>query len=257
MIQIEIEKNIAILTLNRPPVNALNRQMVAGLQQAAQELKQKSLTSEVRSVIIQSAARHFCAGADLQERRTMPMEKIAPTVLKIQQAFSAIAAIPVPVVAAINGSAIGGGLELVLAADLRFASENAKLGLRETALGIIPGAGGTQRLTRLIGYAAALYWINSAKIFSAEEALNWRVVQGVLPTKLLADHVFNVAADFAANAPVAVRAAKRAVLQGLEQPLETALATEHEFYKTTIETHDRREALAAFFEKRKPRFRGE
>lgn len=257
MINVNIEKSIAILNLNRPPVNALNAAMVDQLHETAIKLREKSFSTEVRAVIIQSTGKHFCAGADLKERRLIPEKDVGPAVLKIQQAFSAIAAIPVPVIAAINGSAIGGGLELALAADLRFASQNARLGLRETALGIIPGAGGTQRLSRLIGQAAAIYWVCTAKIFSADEALNWRVLQGIVPDKLLADHAYNVAADFAANAPVAVRAAKRAILQGFEQPLNIALATEHEFYKTTIATHDRKEALAAFFEKRKPEFRGE
>ena len=257
MVRIEIEKKIAILNLNRPPVNALNSEMVEQLHQAAIELREKSFTAGVRAVIIQSAGKHFCAGADLKERRLLAQEKIARTVLKIQQAFTAMARTPVPGVAAITGSAIGGGLELALAADLRFASENARLGLRETALAILPGSGGTQRLSRLIGAAAAIYWIGTAKIFSADEALNWGVLQGIVPGKLLSDHAYNVAAEFAANAPVAVRAAKRAILQGFEQPLGTALATELEFYKTTIETKDRTEALNAFFEKRKPEFRGE
>ncbi|KAA3616429.1 MAG: enoyl-CoA hydratase [Calditrichaeota bacterium] len=256
MLRIEIDKNVAVLSLNRPPVNALNMQMVADLAQAARDLSEKSMASKVRCVVIRSQCQHFCAGADLKERKNSAVENVAVTVLKIQQAMTAIASIPVPVIAAINGAAIGGGLELALAADIRLAADDAKMGLRETALGIIPGAGGTQRLARLIGPAQALYWIASAKIFSAQEALSFGVVQKVDSTEKLLDAAMNLAFEIAANAPVALRAAKQAIFQGIEKPLKDGLALEHEFYKTTVDTADRVEALNAFFEKRMPRFNG-
>ncbi|KAA3654553.1 MAG: enoyl-CoA hydratase [Calditrichaeota bacterium] len=256
MIEIKTKKFIAELNLNRPPVNALSTTMVNELQEAADKLSEKARASEVRCVILRSACKHFCAGADLKERQSLPSHLVADIVLKIQHTFTKIAEIPVPVIAAMHGSAIGGGLELALAADFRIATDSAKMGLRETALAIIPGAGGTQRLARLIGPSAALYWISTARIFSATEALKWGVVQEVVTEHNLESTVRNIAQGIAANGPVAVRAAKKAIYAGVELPLAEGLELEHEHYKNTIPTKDREEALAAFLEKRKPVFRG-
>ena len=256
MIEIRIKNFVAELILNRPPVNALNALMVNELKDASNDISKKAETSDIRCVIIRSLCKHFCAGADLKERQSIPPDCVADTVLKIQQTFTKIAEIPVPIIAALHGSAIGGGLELALAADIRIAAESAKMGLRETALAIIPGAGGTQRLARLIGPSAAIYWIGTARIFSASEALKWGVVQEIVDDKILEQTVQNLAQEIAANGPVAVRAAKKAIYTGLALSMNQGLELEHEQYKDTIPTKDREEALAAFFAYMKPKFKG-
>ena len=169
---------------------------------------------------------------------------------------SAIAGITVPVIAAIRGSAVGGGLELALAADIRILARSARMGLRETALGIIPGAGGTQRLPRLIGRSAAMLWITTARLFAADECLHYGVANQVVDDDDLLARAKELAEEIAANGPIAVRAAKRAITDGLEVPLAQGLQIEDECYAETIDTEDRLEALQAFLEKRPPRFRG-
>lgn len=256
-IKYAVQDYIAHLTLDRPPVNALDRRLVAEIFAAANLINRDASRKEVRVAILAAAGPHFCAGADLKERREIPEEEVAHVVQGIREAIQAVADIKVPTLAAVRGSALGGGMELALAADMRILSDNARMGLRETALAILPGAGGTQRLPRLIGYAAALEWIATAQIFDAPECLRQGVANRVVPDAELQEAAQACARQIAANAPLAVQHAKEAMRRGLELPLAAGLQIEFEYYKRIIPTADRREALQAFNEKRAPNFRGE
>ncbi len=246
---------VARLTLHRPPVNALGRELVAELEQAARELGEEP---GLCAVLLAARGKAFCAGADLKERRGMDEAEVEKTVAAIGAALAAVAAIPVPTLALIQGAALGGGLELALACDLRFAATPARLGLPECSLAIIPGAGGTQRLARLAGPARAKRWVFGAELHDADEALADRVVDRVVPVSELDDAGLAWASSVARCGPVALRAAKRAIDEGLAAGgLADGLAVEREQYARVLGTWDRREALDAFREKRNPAFRGE
>jgi len=247
------DSGLRTLTLNKPPVNALGRELVEELTRAAEQVGKDA---EARCVIVRSAGRHFCAGADLKERKTMTQEQVRAFVPLLAGACNAVAGIPVPTIAAVRGAAAGGGCELALSCDMRILAEDAKIGLRETALAIIPAAGGTQRLARLIGPAGAKRWILSAAMYGPRDALRDGVADRVVPDEGLDEAAAELARAIAANGPVAVRAAKRAIDRGLDLPLDRALDYEWECYQETLETNDRLEALQAFADKRPPRFRG-
>ena len=252
----KVEDHIGVLTLNRPPVNALNRGLVAELAQAAERIEAQVQANEVRAVVLAAEGKYFCAGADLKERLGMPEEEVAPTVRNIGNSVRKLAEISVPTIAALQGSAFGGGFEVALAADIRIVVDTAQLGLRETALAIIPAAGGTQRLTRLVGPSNAVLWVTTARLFSAQEALQQGAVNEVVPADRLLPRALEIAREIAANGPLAVRQAKRAVLGGLGLPLDQALEFEFECYQKIIPTRDRVEGLQAFKEKRPPRYEG-
>ncbi len=256
-IEYEVQNGIATLRLNRPPVNALGQQLVAELTAAARQINLEITSRKIRAVILSGNGKHFCAGADLKERLNTPETEVENVVQRLRGAIQAVADLAVPTIAAVHGSALGGGLELALAADLRVLSEDATLGLRETALAIIPGAGGTQRLMRLIGYARAMEWIATASTFSAAECLSQGLANRVVPAAEVEHTALQLAERIAANGPLAVRAAKEAMRRGLDMTLSEGLAYEMECYRRIIATHDRREALQAFSEKRQPVFRGE
>jgi len=247
------EPGVRLLTLDRPPVNALGRELVDDLLAALDEL---SRDDDARCLILRSAGKHFCAGADLKERREMTTDEVREFVPKLAAVCSAAAAVPCPTIAAVSGVAAGGGCELALGCDFRLLAENVSIGLRETALAIIPGGGGTQRLPRLIGPSRAKRWIFAAELHDAEQALRDGVADRVVPADALDAEARALAATIAANGPVAVRQAKRAIDRGAHLPLAEALACEWECYQPTLETEDRLEALRAFGEKRKPEFRG-
>lgn len=254
---IEIERRddgLRVVTLARAPVNALGRELVEELNEAFADLGQDGVA---RCLIVRSAGRHFCAGADLKERKTMSVDDVRAFVPRLAGACNALAAIPYPTIAAVRGAAAGGGCELALAADFRLVADDAKIGLRETALAIIPGAGGTQRLPRITGSAIAKRWIFAAELHDADHALR----DGVADMVVAADRLDHEAEDFAAkiiaNGPIAVRLAKKAIEGGEGMPLADALAFEWDCYREVLGTKDRVEALAAFAEKRPPEFRGE
>jgi methylglutaconyl-CoA hydratase len=247
------DDGVRTVSLNRPPVNALGRELVDDLTRAFDRL---SRDAEARCVIVRSALKHFCAGADLKERKTMSVDDVRAFVPRLAGMCNAAAALPVPSIAAVRGAAAGGGCELALACDLRVLAADAKIGLRETALAILPAAGGTQRLARLAGPARAKRWILSAAMHDAEEAFRDGVADRVVSANDLDASARELAGTISANGPVAVRAAKRAIDRGIELPLDRALAYEWECYQETLETRDRVEALVAFAEKRPPRFEG-
>jgi enoyl-CoA hydratase/carnithine racemase len=251
------ENYIGRLTINRPPVNALNRQLVGEIFAAAHIASRDVERKQLRALVLDAEGGHFCAGADLKERQDIPDSEVEKVVQGIRDAIQAVAEIKAPVVAAVQGTAAGGGMELALAADIRVLADTAKMGLRETALAIIPGAGGTQRLMRLVGYTRALEWIATARMFDADECLTHGVANRVVPETELADAAMYYAKLIAANGPIAVQAAKEAMRRGMDEPLSRALEIELECYRRVIPTKDRREALAAFTEKRQPNFKGE
>lgn len=244
-----------VLRLNRPESrNALSLALLDAMMASIDAI---AADPEARVAVITGVdAASFCAGADLKERRTMTEDQVRQTVAQIRRVVEAVAALPIPVVAAIRGVALGGGLELALACDVRFAAEDALLGLVETRLAIIPGAGGTQRLSRLIGAARAKELIFSGRRLSGSEALEWGVVEHVEASDGVIPAAMDLAREIGEGGPVAVRQAKLAINRGIERSLEEGLAIEREAYEAVIGTRDREEGLRAFAEKRKPMYEG-
>ncbi|UCZ54284.1 enoyl-CoA hydratase [Bacillus shivajii] len=255
-IEATVDNYIGYLTLKRKDAaNALSQAM---LDEIIIQLKDWTFDKEIRAIIISGdGEKVFCAGADLRERQGMSEKEVRQAVAKIRETVNLVESIPVPVIAALNGAAIGGGLELALACDLRIASEHAKFGLSETTLGIIPGAGGTQRLPREIGMQRAKQLIYTGEKITAEKAFDWGLVLKVVPYKLLIEEATQLATTIVSNGPIAVKQAKFAINQGTEVDLKTGLAIEEKAYEVIIPTKDRLEGLQAFKEKRKPNYTGE
>lgn len=247
---------IGLLTIDRPPVNALNQDLVSELGLAAEQIENDVKESKVRAIILTANGKYFSAGADLKERMDMTEEQVGPVVKDIGESTNKLAGISVPTIAAMQGSAMGGGFEVALAADIRVLVDSAQVGLRETGLAIIPGAGGTQRLTRLIGPSNAILWITTARLFSAEEALAQGAVNFKVPQSELMAKAWEIATDIAKNGPLAVQQAKRAISLGMEKTLRQGLEIEFECYQNIIQTQDRLEGLKAFKEKRQPKYAG-
>lgn len=248
-------ENISIITLNRPAAaNVLSDDLLTELQQVIQQIARNNTT--FCTVITATGEKAFCAGADLKERRSMSEHEALQSVRKIGQTMTMVEQLPMPVICALNGVAFGGGLELALACDLRIAADHVSLGLTETSLAIIPGAGGTQRLPRLIGIGAAKKLIYTSKRLQAEEAKQYGIVEKVVSTKDLMKKAISLAKQIIKNGPIALQAAKRAINQGMQVDLTTGLEIEHLHYKDTLHTEDRLEGLQAFAEKRQPIYRG-
>lgn len=249
------EDHIAVMTLNRKEAaNAMSKQLLDDLNIAIQEVAQDN--SIYCAILTGAGEKAFCAGADLKERKTMTDEQVTEAVRYIGNTVSALEKMPKPVIAALNGAAYGGGLELALACDLRLAAKGIKLGLTETSLAIIPGAGGTQRLPRLIGIGMAKKLIYTAKPITAEEAERIGLVEEVAEKEDLLEQALQLARTIAQNGPIALQQAKLAINKGMETDLDTGLAIEHLAYQKTIPTEDRKEGLLAFSEKRKPNYQG-
>lgn len=245
------------VTLNRPAAaNALNTRMGLDLLDLFSGLILDP--GELRCIVLTGAGdRAFCAGGDLRERDGMTDTEWQRQHVIFEQAFAAMMDCPVPLIAAVNGAAYGGGAEMSLVCDFIHASANARFALTETRLGIIPGGGGTQNLPRAVGMRRAKELILSAEPFDAAQGAEWGMVNRVWSQGELMEGVLALAGKIAANAPIAVRQAKRAMTMGSETDLRTGLAFEIEAYNRTIPTADRREGVRAFGEKRSPRFQGE
>lgn len=252
----EIRGHATVITLNRPEVmNAFNFAQLHALNDAVSAAaKDKS----VRTLVITGAGeKAFCAGADLKERATLSPEQVKEFIFTIRDLFTRIEYLEKPVIAAVNGVALGGGTELALACDIRLVSDTATMGLTETRLAIIPGAGGTQRLPRLIGKGKAKELIFTGRRVKADEALSIGLANAVHAPGELLDAALSMAAMIAEGGPIAVTQAKTAINHGMETDLMTGLAIESSAYWAVIPTKDRLEGLAAFREKRKPVYKGE
>jgi enoyl-CoA hydratase/carnithine racemase len=235
-----------------------NSLSMAMLREGAEHLARAAADRTLRVVVITGqGARAFCAGADLKERAGMSEAEVAGFHRAVRQLLGGLEALPQPVVAALNGAALGGGLELALACDLRIAAEGIEVGLPEVGLGIIPGAGGTQRLPRLIGVGRAKELILTGRRVPAAEALALGLVTAVVPADRLVAEALALAERLARQAPISLRQAKRAIDGGLHLPLSQALDLENRLYQDCLPTRDRQEALRAFAEKRPPVFTGE
>ena len=244
---------LAFLTLSRQPVNALSQEFVYTLSELFDEIAENS---KIEVLVISSSIKHFCAGADLKERFNLSIDEAERVVSDIGNCFSKLEKLPFPTISAINGSALGGGLEISLCCDFRVAEDSAILGLPETSLGIIPGAGGTQRLPRLIGLSKGKYWIFSARKFSAEEAFIDGVVDFLSPDGEVLETAIDLATELMENAPEALRASKAAISKGMGISLESGLKVEKEAYSITLNSEDRIEALKSFTQKRPPKWSG-
>jgi enoyl-CoA hydratase/carnithine racemase len=250
----EVTDNVLTITLDRPDrLNAYTETMQRELLEA---FDRADADDDVRAVIVTGAGRAFCAGADLKERRAMTLPETWAFLDELNKLANTIAALPRPVIAAINGAAFGGGLELALACDIRIAADTAEMGLTEVRLGVIPGAGGTQRLARIASVAAAKELILTGMRVRAQRAYALGIVADVVPAANLVDIAAKLAEEIAMAGPLAVAAAKRAIDGGVSLPLADALALEAACYEEVLASEDRNEGLAAFAEKRLPEFKG-
>jgi enoyl-CoA hydratase/carnithine racemase len=252
----EEDAGILTLTLNRPDVmNSFNFLLLHALRDQIEAARFKS---DIRVVLITGGGpKAFCAGADLKERATLKPEQVKEFIFTIRNLFTSIEQLNKPVIAAVNGIALGGGTELALASDIRIASSNASMGLTETRLAIIPGAGGTQRLPRLVGKGKAKELIFTGKRIAAQEALKIGLVNQVCEPEDLLDECKNLAEMICETGPIAIEQAKYAINYGMETDMHTGLAIESNAYWVCIPTEDRLEGLAAFKEKRKPVYKGQ
>lgn len=252
----EDEGEVRTLRIMRPAaMNALNRELLSAFSREFQEIKNEP---KVRALIVTAEGeRAFCAGADLKERRDMSIEQTKEFVAAIGDTFRQLEKVEIPTIAAMNGSAFGGGLELALACDFRLAVSTAKMGLTECRLGIIPGAGGTQRLPRLVGMAKAKRMILIGAVVDAAEALEMDLIDEVAEdaTNLIA-RVNALVDDIKKCAPLSVKASKRSIQLGCNLEIDDGLRVELECYESLIHSRDRVEGLRAFAEKRAPKFTG-
>lgn len=242
---------VAVLSFNRPEaMNALSTQMAKEILAALEEMEEDD--GVFAAVLTAEGDRAFCVGADLKERKTMSKEEMKKQRALFVRTFSAVAAFPKPLVAAVNGYALGGGCEFALGCDFIVAAENAVFGLPEVGLAIIPGGGGTQLLPRIIGRSRAKELIFTGRRISAAEALRLGLVNYVVPREELMKKTMEIMGEIVQNGPIALRQAKRAINLGLELDLATAFALEAECYNVCLASEDRDEGLRAFNEKRKP-----
>ncbi len=254
LVQLSREERLAIVTINNPPVNALHAGVISSLKECVESL---SLEADLGAVIITGAGdKAFIAGADISEFPSLCGEEGEKLSRKGQLVFQQVADLPVPVIAAINGFALGGGLELALACDIRVASENARMGLPEVSLAVMPGYGGTQRLPRVIPLGKAKELIFSGEMIPAPEALRIGLVEYVVPAGEALTKAKQIASTILKRGPVAVRAAKQAVNRGLELTLDEGLKYEATMFRKLFDTEDKNEGARAFLEKRVPEFKG-
>lgn len=250
------QPQIAVVTLNRPEVrNALNTAMMSELRNLFQQLYVDS--GELRAIIVTGAGdKAFCAGGDLKQRNTMTDQEWQQQHAVLEQAIEAIIACPIPVIAAVNGDCMGGGLEVALCCDFIYASDNARFALPEGKLGIMPGGCGTQNLTRAVGERRAKELIMTGRLFDAVQGKEWQLVNEVIDQAGLLDAVMAVANEISRLGPLSVAQIKKSVAVAAQTDLKTGYAFELAAYNRLIPTQDRIEGVAAFNEKRKPNFTG-
>ncbi|MFC9468596.1 enoyl-CoA hydratase/isomerase family protein [Streptomyces coelicoflavus] len=244
-VNLEVADGVGTLRLDRPPMNALDVATQDRLKELAEEVTGRD---DVRAVVIHGGEKVFAAGADIKEMQVMDHAAMIARSRALQDSFTAVARIPKPVVAAVTGYALGGGCELALCADFRIAGENAKLGQPEILLGLIPGAGGTQRLSRLIGPSKAKDLIFTGRQVRADEALALGLVDRVVPAAEVYEQAHAWAARLAKGPAIALRAAKESIDTGLETDIETGLAVERNWFAGLFATEDRERGMRSFVE---------
>lgn len=244
-VHIQFTDGVATILLDRPKMNALNLQMQREIADAAREV---SARSDVGAVVVYGGDRVFAAGADVKEMAGMSFQDMAAASHSLHDSFNAVASIPQPTIAAITGYALGGGCELAMCCDIRIAADDAQLGQPEILLGIIPGAGGTQRLPRLVGPARAKELIFSGRFVPAEEALRIGLVEQVVPAADVYATATALATRLAAGPAMALRAAKESIDRGLEVDLTTGLAIERIHFASLFATEDQAIGMSSFVE---------
>ncbi len=245
--------SVVILTMNRPSVrNALNPPLMRAL---SRELSAAAVSEDVRAAVITGGTNFFSAGADISAMSSLTTSSAILT--DMSSLWDEVGRFPKPLIAAVSGYAYGGGLELAMACDMIVSSEDAKFGQPEINLGIIPGAGGTQRLPRLVGKNIALEMILTGKPIGASQALAAGLINRIVPRELVLEEAVSLAREIASKAPIAVKLAKEAVNTGLNLDLASGLLLEHRLFYMLFGTSDQKEGMRAFLEKRSPAFRGE
>jgi enoyl-CoA hydratase len=244
-VRLEVDGGVGTIRLDRPPMNALNRQVQEEIREAAQEA---STRDDVRAVIVYGGEKVFAAGADIKEMADLSYADMTVRAGKLSAAFSSVAAIPKPTVAAITGYALGGGLELALCCDRRVAGDNAKVGQPEILLGIIPGAGGTQRLPRLVGPSRAKDIVYTGRFVDAQEALHIGLVDEVVAPDDVYEAAKRWASQFSGAAAQALAAAKVAIDGGLDGDLNSGLRLESQVFAALFATEDQKTGMRSFIE---------
>jgi enoyl-CoA hydratase/carnithine racemase len=250
------QEHTVLVTLNRPEVaNAMNTQMGVDLLAAFDGFC--AAPNQQRCIVVTGAGgKAFCAGGDLKQRNGMTDEEWQDQHLIFERMIRAMISCPVPIIAAVNGAAYAGGMEISLCADFIYAAENARFALTEVTLGIMPGAGGTQNLPRAVGARRAKEILLTGRPFSVQQALEWGMVNRICKAETLVADALETAAIIAANAPISTRQIKQSVNMGLNTDLQTGMMFEIEAYNRMVPTEDRREGIRAFNEKRRPVYKG-
>ncbi|MCM3666433.1 enoyl-CoA hydratase-related protein [Mesobacillus subterraneus] len=252
LIETSVTGEIGMVELNRPKVlNALNRQMVSEVLSAMEAYDQDPA---VKVIVLTGKGRAFAAGADIDEM--MDADAISMETLNQFTDWDRLAWIKKPVIGAVHGFALGGAFELALCCDMLFAAETAEFGFPEVSLGVMPGAGGTQRLTKLVGKTKAMEWILSGKRISAKEALHYGIINSTFAEEILMEETLKFASTIAKQAPVAVRLIKESILKAVDYPLYEGMQYERKNFYMLFATEDQKEGMRAFKEKRKPEFKG-
>jgi enoyl-CoA hydratase/carnithine racemase len=253
LVRLEVDDGVGTIRLDRPPMNAIDEELTRDLRAAAEEASRRE---DVRAVVLWGGEKVFAAGADIKMMVGMSPAEAKPMITGLQDTLSLVEEIPKVTIAVLTGYALGGGCELAMCADLRFAAEDAKLGQPEIKLGIIPGAGGTQRLPRLVGPSRAREIIYSGRVVPSEEALRIGLVDAVFPADRVYEEAVESARRYARGPTQALRAAKLAITWGGRTDLRTGLVIEREAFVDLFATNDRSEGMAAFVDKREARFEG-
>ena len=251
-VAVQVSGGLATIRLDRPPMNAISVQMQAEVRQAAATI---SATPAIRAAVVYGGERTFAAGADVKEMADKECPAMVPVSRAMHASFTAIATIPKPVVAAVTGYALGGGCELTICCDLRIASEKARFGQPEITVGVIPGAGGTQRLARLIGMTRAKELIYTGDMIDAATALSYGLVNKVVPVEDLMTEARALAEKLLSRSSVALYYAKKTMNSGFGMSLTSALDSDENFFARCFATEDQKEGMQAFLEKRKPIFK--
>ena len=243
----KLSKTICNVSLNRHPVNAINICMLKELYKVIYKVNK----SKVNCIIFSSSLNHFCAGADLKERTDFNKNQTLEFLDLLNDLFYLIESLEMPTIASINGACLGGGLELVLACDFRVCSKDSIFGFPETSIGIIPGGGGTQRMTRLTGISTAMKWIFTSEKYTSIEALKDKVIDFIAPNNKLEAYVLDFAKQIIKNSPVALKASKSSILSSF---IDEGFQNERRQYIKTLNSDDRAEGLKSFTQKRNPKW---